>query len=140
AEEKDGSLRPQAREHRLPPGVLEGPGGVGQQRGRRATEGDMRDFNIDKMRTACRAAAETLKGVAAVIRPGITTDDINRWVHNDPFRRGGYPAPLNYRGFPKSCCTSVYDVVCHGIPGPLLLKEGDIVNVDVTTVIDCHFG
>lgn len=100
----------------------------------------MRELNIDKMRIACKAAAETLKGVAGIVRPGMTTDDINRWVHNDTFRRGGYPAPLNYRGFPKSCCTSINDVVCHGIPGPLVLREGDIVNVDVTTIIDGHFG
>lgn len=100
----------------------------------------MKEFNIDKMRAACRAAAATLDGVKAIIRPGITTDDINRWVHNDTVRRGGYPAPLNYRGFPKSCCTSVNDVVCHGIPGKLVLKDGDIVNVDVTTILDGHFG
>jgi methionyl aminopeptidase len=100
----------------------------------------VRKFELDKMCVACRLAAETLAGVKAIIRPGITTDDINRWVHNDTVRRGGYPAPLNYKGFPKSCCTSVNDVVCHGIPGPYMLKDGDIVNVDVTTIFDGHFG
>jgi len=92
------------------------------------------------MRIACRAAAETLKATGEMIKPGITTDDINRFVHNDTVRRGGYPAPLNYRGFPKSVCTSVNDVVCHGIPSKLVLNDGDIVNVDVTTIIDGHFG
>ena len=77
----------------------------------------MRAFEIEKMRKACRAAAETLRIVGQAVRPGITTDELNRIVHNDTVRRGGYPAPLNYRGFPKSCCTSVNDVVCHGISG-----------------------
>lgn len=100
----------------------------------------MRELDTDKLRRACRAAAETLHGVGQIVRPGITTDDINRWVHNDTVRRGGYPAPLNYKGFPKSCCTSVNDVVCHGIPGKYVLKEGDIVNVDITTILDGHLG
>lgn len=100
----------------------------------------MREFNLEKMRAACRMAAETLRSTHDIIKPGITTDDINRFVHNFTIQRGGYPAPLNYRGFPKSVCTSVNDVVCHGIPGKLTLKEGDIVNVDVTTILDGHFG
>jgi methionyl aminopeptidase len=92
------------------------------------------------MRTACRAAAETLRYVGNLIKPGMTTADIDRLVHNDTVRRAGIPATLNYKGFPASCCTSVNDVVCHGIPGPYVLKEGDIVNVDVTTVLDGHYG
>lgn len=100
----------------------------------------MRPFDLEKMRKACRAAAETLRVAGQAVRPGITTDELNRIVHNDTVRRGGYPAPLNYRGFPKSVCTSVNDVVCHGIPGKLVLQEGDTVNVDVTTIIDGHFG
>src|SRR6478735_1328403 len=66
----------------------------------------------------------------------MTTDEINTLVHEDTIRRGAYPSPLNYRGFPKSVCTSVNDVVCHGIPGAQVLRDGDIVNVDVTT----YFG
>jgi methionyl aminopeptidase len=100
----------------------------------------MKRFEIEKMKKACRAAAETLRVAGQAVRPGITTDELNRIVHNDTVRRGGYPATFNYRGFPKSCCISVNDVVCHGIPGPRVLKEGDIVNVDVTTIIDGHFG
>ncbi len=100
----------------------------------------MRQFDIAKMRRACVAAATTLRETGRIVRPGITTDDINRFVHNHTLKSGGYPAPLNYRGFPRSCCTSVNDVVCHGIPGSYLLKNGDIVNVDITTVIDGHFG
>lgn len=100
----------------------------------------MQPVDIDKMRAACRSAAETLHLAGSLLKPGMTTNDIDRIVHNDTIRKGGKPAPLNYRGFPKSCCTSVNDVVCHGIPGPLILKEGDIINIDVTTILDGHFG
>jgi len=85
------------------------------------------------MRTVCRLAAETLVLVGEKIRVGMTTEDINRIVHEDTLRQGARPAPLNYKGFPKSVCTSVNHVVCHGIPSSQVLKDGDIVNVDVTT-------
>jgi len=85
------------------------------------------------MRVSCEMAAETLLVVGERIKAGMTTDDINTIVHEDTLKRGAYPSPLNYKGFPKSVCTSVNDVVCHGIPGPRVLKDGDIVNVDVTT-------
>lgn len=97
-------------------------------------------FDINKLRIACCLAAQTLKATGEIIRPGITTDALNAFAHNDTFKRGGIPAPLNYHGFPKSICTSVNDVVCHGIPGPYVLKDGDIINIDVTTIIDGHFG
>ena len=100
----------------------------------------MQPVDLTKMRAACKAAANTLRWVGNMIKPGMTTAEIDRMVHNDTVRRGGRPAPLNYRGFPKSCCTSVNDVVCHGIPGPYVLKEGDIINVDITTILDGHFG
>lgn len=88
---------------------------------------------IEAMRTVCRMAAETLCRVDELIAPGITTEDINRFVHEDTLRVGAVPAPLNYKGFPKSVCTSINDVVCHGIPSPkVVLQEGDIINVDVT--------
>jgi methionyl aminopeptidase len=74
------------------------------------------------------------------IRPGITTDDINDLVHEFTIKAGAIPAPLNYHGFPKSVCTSVNHVVCHGIPTNKTLKEGDIVNVDVTSIIDGWHG
>ncbi len=95
---------------------------------------------IDALRRACRIAAETLLETAELIRPGITTDEINRFVHEDTLRRGARPAPLNYHGFPKSVCTSVNEVVCHGIPGPQRLKDGDIINVDVTSIFDGFHG
>ena len=88
---------------------------------------------IEGIRVSCQMAAETLLLVGEHIRAGMTTEDVNTIVHEDTLRRGAYPSPLNYKGFPKSVCTSINDVVCHGIPGGEVLKDGDIVNVDVTT-------
>jgi methionyl aminopeptidase len=85
-------------------------------------------------------AAETLLLVGEKLRPGMTTDDINTIVHEDTIRRGARPSPLNYKGFPKSVCTSVNEIVCHGIPDGTVLKNGDIVNVDVTTFYDGFHG
>ena len=95
---------------------------------------------IDAMRPACRLAADTLVMIEAHVRPGITTDEINSLVHDYTISHGGIPAPLNYRGFPKSVCTSVNHVVCHGIPSAKKLKDGDIVNVDVTTILNGWHG
>ncbi|KAB1225289.1 Methionine aminopeptidase 1A [Morella rubra] len=93
---------------------------------------------IERMRTNCRGrevdliAREVLDAAARVIRPGVTTDEIDRVVHDVTIAAGGYPSPLNYHFFPKSCCTSVNEVICHGIPDARKLEDGDIVNVDVT--------
>jgi methionyl aminopeptidase len=95
---------------------------------------------IEAMRRACHIAAETLLGAAELIRPGISTDAINQWVHEDTLRRGARPAPLNYHGFPKSVCTSINEVVCHGIPNSQRLKDGDIINVDVTSIYEGFHG
>ncbi|MEM6960193.1 MAG: type I methionyl aminopeptidase [Myxococcota bacterium] len=88
---------------------------------------------LDKMRESCRLASECLLMVGDQIRPGLTTLEINELVHRWIEEHGAYPSPLNYRGFPKSVCTSVNDCVCHGIPSDYALKDGDIINVDVTT-------
>jgi len=95
---------------------------------------------IEAMRPACQVAANTLVMIEPYIKPGITTDEINQLVHDYTIQQGGIPAPLNYRGFPKSVCTSVNHVVCHGIPDKKKLKDGDIINVDVTTIIDGWHG
>jgi methionyl aminopeptidase len=95
---------------------------------------------IEAMRVVGRMAAETLLLVGEKIRAGMTTEDINTLVHDDTLKRGGFPATLNYRGYPKSVCTSVNDVVCHGIPGGEVLRDGDIVNVDVTTIYGGFHG
>jgi methionyl aminopeptidase len=87
---------------------------------------------IEAMRRACQAAAEVLATVGAQVRPGITTDALDAIAHDECIARGGYPSPLNYHGFPKSLCTSVNEVICHGIPDDRTLVDGDIVNLDVT--------
>ncbi|MCS6797608.1 MAG: type I methionyl aminopeptidase [Myxococcota bacterium] len=88
---------------------------------------------LETMRRSCRLAAETLCAVGRILRPGMTTEEIDRFVHEYITSRGAHPSPLGYRGFPRSVCTSVNEVVCHGIPGKRVLREGDIINVDVTT-------
>ena len=96
---------------------------------------------IKLMRAACRVTAEILRDVESIIRPGVTTEQINSFVHQRITAAGGYPSTLNYRGFPKSCCTSINDVICHGIPSPLeVLKGGDLINVDVTTFLGGYHG
>jgi methionyl aminopeptidase len=95
---------------------------------------------IEIMREAGRLTAETLVAVGDLVRPGVSTDDINDFVHADTLAKGARPAPLNYLGFPKSVCTSINEVVCHGIPGPRRLVDGDIVNVDVTHIYKGYHG
>jgi methionyl aminopeptidase len=95
---------------------------------------------IERMRTAGRLAAEVLIEVGAAVVPGITTDELDAIAHEATIRRDSYPSPLNYRGFPKSLCTSVNEVICHGIPDTRALVEGDIVNLDVTVYHDGVHG
>jgi methionyl aminopeptidase len=94
----------------------------------------------DAMRAAGRFNAQLMDYVRQHIGPGVTTAEIDQLVFDYTLSHGHKPAPLNYQGFPKSCCTSVNDVICHGIPGPYRLREGDIINVDVTTIVDGWFG
>jgi methionyl aminopeptidase len=95
---------------------------------------------IEKMRRAGRAAAEVLQLVGAAVRPGVTTDELDAIAHDACIERGGYPSPLGYNGFPKSLCTSINEVICHGIPDSTVLKDGDIVNLDVTIYLDGVHG
>ena len=95
---------------------------------------------LDQMRASCQLAARTLEMVSEHIRPGITTNAIDRLVDTFIRDHGAYPSPLNYRGFPKSVCTSINEVVCHGIPEDRALKDGDIVNVDVTCTLPADNG
>jgi methionyl aminopeptidase len=95
---------------------------------------------IEAVRRASRAAAEVLAVVGAAVRPGITTDTLDAIAHEECIARGGYPSPLNYNGFPKSLCTSVNEVICHGIPDDRVLVDGDIVNLDVTVYLDGVHG
>ncbi|MCD6023232.1 MAG: Methionine aminopeptidase [Fibrobacteria bacterium] len=98
------------------------------------------DREIELLRESCALAAEVLQRAGELVKPGITTDEINTFVHDMTIKAGAIPSPLNYHGFPKSVCTSVNDVVCHGIPGNQVLKEGDIINIDVTCLLNGYHG
>lgn len=93
-----------------------------------------------KMRAAGKLAAEILDFITPYVKPGIATEELNQLCHDKIVAAGAIPAPLNYRGFPKSICTSVNHVVCHGIPGDKILKNGDIINIDVTVILDGWHG
>ncbi|HJK90402.1 MAG TPA: type I methionyl aminopeptidase [Polyangiaceae bacterium LLY-WYZ-15_(1-7)] len=95
---------------------------------------------VDQMRASCQLAAKTLVMVGEHLKAGMKTEEIDALVHEFIESHDAYPSPLNYRGFPKSVCTSVNDCVCHGIPGDQVLKDGDIINVDVTTYFPKKHG
>lgn len=96
---------------------------------------------IEKIKESCKINIAVLDYVEEHIRAGITTEEINRWVHEETIKHGAIPAPLDYEGFPKSVCTSIDRVVCHGIPSEdEVLKEGDIINVDVSTIYNGYFS
>ncbi len=95
---------------------------------------------IESMRATCKLAAETLAMIESHVQPGVRTNTLNDICHDYIIERGAIPSPLNYRGFPKSICTSVNHQVCHGIPGERVLREGDIINVDITTCLDGFHG
>jgi len=95
---------------------------------------------IEKMRAAGKVAREVLDIAGKMVKPGVTTDEIDAVVHEETLKRRAYPSPLNYHGFPKSCCTSVNEVICHGIPDDRKLQEGDIINIDITCYLDGYHG
>ena len=95
---------------------------------------------IDKMREVCRLAAKTLKFIEPYVKPGVTTNELDKLVHDFTLENGAVPAPLNYHGFPKSICTSVNFCICHGVPDDTPLKDGDVLNIDVTPQKDGFFG
>ncbi len=95
---------------------------------------------IEKMRATCRLAADVLDFIGPHVVPGVTTGALDRLCHDFIVKRKAYPSPLNYKGFPKSICTSPNEVVCHGIPGERVLESGDIINIDITTTLDGYFG
>lgn len=96
--------------------------------------------DVVKMRAAGRAAREVLDLAGSLVSEGVTTDEIDAAVHSATIERGAYPSPLNYRKFPKSCCTSVNEVICHGIPDMRPLQKGDIINIDITVYLDGYHG
>lgn len=99
-----------------------------------------KERDIEAIRKAGQLVLDTLDLVESRIKPGLVTEEINTLVHEFTIKKGASPAPLNYRGFPKSVCVSANEVICHGIPGDRVLQDGDIVNVDVTSILNGYFA
>jgi methionyl aminopeptidase len=117
------------------PGDIPRPEYVGRKRPR-IGEPDVKPADtIERMRVAGRLAAQALDAVGRGVAPGVTTDELDRIGHEFLCDHGAYPSTLGYRGYPKSLCTSINEVICHGIPDDTVLREGDIVNVDITAFI-----
>ena len=95
---------------------------------------------VEKIRAAGKIAAEAIALVGANAKAGVTTDELDKLAHEYMVSQGAYPSTLGYRGFPKSCCTSINEVICHGIPDDTVLEEGDIMNVDITAFKDGFHG
>lgn len=95
---------------------------------------------IEAMRTVCRLGREVLDIAVRACKPGVTTEEVDKIVHDACVERDSYPSPLNYYGFPKSCCTSVNEVICHGIPDSRPLEDGDVLNIDITLYHNGHHG
>jgi methionyl aminopeptidase len=121
---------------RAVPDSIERPEYVGRKGPARYTGDEVKDAEtIERMRIAGRIAADALVAVSEAIAPGVTTDELDRIGHEYLCDHGAYPSTLGYRGFPKSLCTSINEVICHGIPDSTVLQDGDIVNVDITAFI-----
>jgi len=105
------------------------------------TGGDVYDAeSVERIRAAGRIAAQAIAEVGRAVRPGVTTDELDRIGHDFVVAHGAYPSTLGYRGFPKSICSSVNETICHGIPDDTVLEEGDIVNIDITAYLDGVHG
>jgi methionyl aminopeptidase len=118
------------------PASIVAPEYVDRPRPQPFTGSEVKDeATIERMRVAGRIAAQALDAVAARIAPGVTTDQLDRIGHEFLCDHGAYPSTLGYKGFPKSLCTSVNEVICHGIPDDTVLNDGDIVNIDITAFI-----
>ena len=131
------SVAPGVVSPRLPvPASIERPEYVDRPGPTRDDAPEVKDAEtIELMRVAGRIAAQAMAAAAAVIAPGVTTDEIDRVGHEFLMDHGAYPSTLGYKGFPKSLCTSVNEVICHGIPDDRPLEDGDIVNIDITAFI-----
>jgi methionyl aminopeptidase len=122
------------------PAQIERPEYVGKKEPRRGSRIVQTPEIIARMRVAGRLAAQAVVLAGENCKPGVTTDEIDRVVHEFLCDHGAYPSTLGYRGFPKSCCTSLNEVICHGIPDSTVIEDGDIVNVDVTAYLDGVHG
>jgi methionyl aminopeptidase len=122
------------------PASIDRPEYVGR-RYPRTGEPEIKDAQtVERMRVASRIAAQALAEVGRNVVPGVTTDELDRIGHEFMISRGAYPSTLGYRGYPKSLCTSLNEVICHGIPDDTVIADGDIVNIDITAYIDGVHG
>ncbi|MGI5270572.1 type I methionyl aminopeptidase [Nonomuraea sp. CA-218870] len=117
------------------PAHIERPEYVGKKRPKTGEPDVKTPEIIERMRVAGRLAAQALEEVGRHVRPGVTTDELDRIGHEFLLDHGAYPSTLGYKGYPKSLCTSINEVICHGIPDDTVLRDGDIVNVDITAYI-----
>ena len=129
-----GTLTPGTVSPRLSlPETIERPEYVDKPAPQPFTGGEINDAEtIERIRRTARLSAQALETVGAAVRPGVTTDELDRIGHEFALANNAYPSSLGYRGFPKGLCTSINEVVCHGIPDSTVLEEGDIVNIDIT--------
>jgi methionyl aminopeptidase len=150
ADEAAGGVRPATGRKLLRPGVVSPrravparivrPDYAGSGRPRSQGADTRTPEELERMRRSCAAAARVLRVTGEAVRAGVTTDHLDELAHAEIIRLGAYPSPLNYRGFPKSICTSVNEVICHGIPDSRLLQNGDIVNLDITVFLNGVHG
>ena len=123
------------------PAEIARPEYVGRPGPQEFTGADVYDADgVARIREAGRIAADAVETVGAAIRPGVTTDELDALAHEFLVSHGAYPSTLGYRGYPKSCCTSINEVVCHGIPDDTVLVAGDIINIDITAYRDGMHG
>lgn len=123
------------------PSSIVRPEYVGRPRPAKHVGGDVYDAEaVERIRAAGRIAADAIAAVGRAVKPGVTTDELDRIGHEFVIAHGAYPSTLGYRGFPKSVCSSVNEVICHGIPDDTVLEDGDIVNIDITAYIDGVHG
>src|ERR1700739_4705807 len=123
------------------PGPIERPEYVGKSTAREGGEPWVQTPEvIEKMRIAGRIAAGALGEAGKAVAPGVTTDELDRIAHEYMVDHGAYPSTLRYKGFPKLCCTSLNEIICHGIPDSTVVEDGDIVNIDVTAYINGVHG
>ncbi|MDR8020222.1 type I methionyl aminopeptidase [Nesterenkonia aerolata] len=132
-----GTVSPQ----RPVPAEIERPNYVGLEAPPKYTGEDAYDAEtVARIRRAGQLAADCMVATAELIRPGVTTDELDAFAHDYLTSRGAYPSCLGYRGFPKAICTSINEVICHGIPDSTVLNDGDIVNLDITAYLDGVHG
>jgi methionyl aminopeptidase len=122
------------------PAHIRRPEYVGKKEPKRSNQNVQTPETIEKMRRAGKIAAQAVVLAGEHCKPGVTTDEIDEIVHQFLIDNGAYPSTLGYKGFPKSCCTSLNEVICHGIPDSTVIEDGDIINVDVTAYIDGVHG